>query len=81
VVGFAAETDRVLENAKAKLTRKGCDLIVANSVANGTTTFGGEFNEVQMISADGVESWPSMSKAAVADRIVARLASELAKRP
>ena len=81
VIGFAAETDHVIENAKAKLARKGCDLIVANSVANGTTTFGGEFNEVQMIGADGVESWPSMSKAAVAERIVARLALELAKRP
>ena len=81
VIGFAAETDHVIENAKAKLARKGCDLIVANSVANGTTTFGGEFNEVQMIGADGVESWPSMSKPAVAERIVARLALELAKRP
>ncbi len=81
VIGFAAETDHVIENAKAKLTRKGCDLIVANSVATGTTTFGGEFNEVQMIGADGVELWPSMSKAAVAERVVVRLASELAKRP
>ncbi len=79
VIGFAAETDHVIENAKAKLARKGCDLIVANSVANGTTTFGGEFNEVQMIGADGVESWPSMSKAAVAERIVARLASRACK--
>ena len=68
MIGFAAETDHVIENAKAKLARKGCDLIVANSVAKGTTTFGGEFNEVQMIGADGVESWPSMSKADVAER-------------
>ncbi len=81
VIGFAAETDHVIDNAKAKLRRKGCDLIIANSVAKGTTTFGGETNEVQLISAGGVERWPSMSKTAVADRIVARLAAELAKRP
>jgi phosphopantothenoylcysteine decarboxylase/phosphopantothenate--cysteine ligase len=81
VIGFAAETEQLVENAKAKLRRKGCDFIIANSVAEGTTTFGGESNEVHMISVDGVESWPSMSKAAVAERIVARLATELAKRP
>lgn len=81
VIGFAAETDHVIENAKAKLARKGCDLIVANSVAKGTGTFGGEFNEVHMVGADGVESWPTMSKSAVAERLIARLASELAKRP
>jgi phosphopantothenoylcysteine decarboxylase/phosphopantothenate--cysteine ligase len=81
VVGFAAETDDVTANAKAKLERKGCDLIVANSVAHGTSTFGGETNEVQLIDADGIESWPSMSKAEVADRIIQRLAAELAKRP
>jgi phosphopantothenoylcysteine decarboxylase / phosphopantothenate---cysteine ligase len=80
VIGFAAETVHVVENAKAKLQRKGCDFIVANSVAEGTTTFGGESNQVQLISADGTESWPSMSKAAVAERLVARLAAELAKR-
>ena len=80
VIGFAAETQDVTANAKAKLTRKGCDLIVANSVAQGTSTFGGERNEVQLIDRDGVESWPPMSKAEVADRIVRRLAGELAKR-
>ena len=52
VIGFAAETEQVIENAKAKLQRKGCDLIIANSVASGTTTFGGESNEVEVISAD-----------------------------
>ena len=80
VIGFAAETDEVLANAKAKLQRKGCDLIIANSVAEGTTTFGGDSNQVQLVSADGIEDWPAMTKAAVAERIVARLAAELAKR-
>ena len=80
VIGFAAETEDVTANARAKLRRKGCDLIVANSVADGTSTFGGETNQVQLIDADGVESWPSMSKAEVAERIIHRLAVELAKR-
>jgi len=81
VIGFAAETEEVTSNAKAKLRRKGCDLIVANCVAEGTSTFGGEANQVQLIDADGIESWPSMSKTEVADRLVRRLATELTKRP
>ena len=81
VIGFAAETENLVENAKRKLRRKGCDLIVANSVAEGAGVFGGESNAVSLISADGVESWPSMSKAAVAERIIERLAAELARRP
>ncbi len=79
VIGFAAETEDVIENAKEKLKRKGCDLIVANSVAEGTSTFGGETNEVHLIDCEGIESWPPISKAEVADRIIRRLASELAK--
>ena len=59
---------------------KGCDLIVANSVAEGSATFGGEANQVEVIDAHGVESWPPMSKDEVADGIVRRLALELAKR-
>jgi phosphopantothenoylcysteine decarboxylase / phosphopantothenate---cysteine ligase len=80
VIGFAAETENVTANAVAKLQRKGCDLIIANSVAEGTSTFGGETNQVQVIDARGVESWPPMTKAEVANRIVRRLAVELAKR-
>ena len=80
VIGFAAETTDLIPNAKAKLKRKGCDLIIANSVAEGTSTFGGEANQVQVIDADGVESWPKMSKAEVAEKIVRRLVIELAKR-
>jgi phosphopantothenoylcysteine decarboxylase/phosphopantothenate--cysteine ligase len=80
VIGFAAETENVAANARAKLRRKGCDIIIANSVAAGTSTFGGESNQVDVIDADGGETWPAMSKAEVADRIVRRLALELAKR-
>jgi phosphopantothenoylcysteine decarboxylase/phosphopantothenate--cysteine ligase len=79
VIGFAAETENVMANAMAKLRRKGCDLIVANSVAEGTSTFGGETNQVQVIDARGVESWPPMTKTEVAKGIVRRLAVELAK--
>jgi phosphopantothenoylcysteine decarboxylase/phosphopantothenate--cysteine ligase len=79
VIGFAAETENVTANAKAKLRSKGCDLIIANSVAEGSSTFGGETNEVEVIDAQGAESWPPMSKAEVAEGIVRRLALELAK--
>ena len=79
VIGFAAESENVTANAMAKLRRKGCDLIIANSVAEGTSTFGGETNQVQVIDARGVELWPPMTKAEVANGIVRRLAVELAK--
>ena len=79
VIGFAAETENLIENARAKLKRKGCDIIVANDVGSGTSTFGGETNEVCLVSANGAESWPSMSKTEVAARIVLRLAEALAK--
>jgi phosphopantothenoylcysteine decarboxylase/phosphopantothenate--cysteine ligase len=80
VIGFAAETENITANAMAKLHGKGCDLIIANSVAEGTPTFGGDTNQVQVIDALGVESWPPMTKAEVADGIVRRLAVELARR-
>ncbi len=79
VIGFAAETENIMANAMAKLRRKGCDLIIANSVAEGTSTFGGETNQVQVIDALGVESWPPMTKTEVAKGIIRRLAVELAK--
>jgi phosphopantothenoylcysteine decarboxylase/phosphopantothenate--cysteine ligase len=80
VVGFAAETEDILGNARAKLRRKGCDIIIANDVGPGTTTFGGPTNEVIVVTANGAESWPSMSKIEVATRIVRRVADELAKK-
>ncbi len=78
VIGFAAETENVVENAAAKRTRKGCDWIVANDVSSRTETFGGDRNAVHLIFADGVEHWPAMSKTAVAERLVARAAEHLA---
>ncbi len=81
VVGFAAETQNVLENAKAKLARKGCDLIVANDVSPETGVMGGDRNTVHLVSATGVETWPTLSKADVADRLVAHLARMIAEKP
>jgi len=70
VIGFAAETERIVENARDKLKRKSCDLIVANSVAEGEGTFGGADNQVAIVSAQGVEPWPRMNKQEVARRLV-----------
>ncbi len=76
VVGFAAETDDVLENARAKRARKGCDWIVANDVSPGTGIMGGSENAVTLITGAGEESWPMMSKDQVAARLAARIAPE-----
>jgi phosphopantothenoylcysteine decarboxylase / phosphopantothenate---cysteine ligase len=77
VVGFAAETERVLEHAKAKLAKKGCDLIVANDVSPEGGVFGGDTNTVHLVSSHGVESWPVMSKADVAAKLMAKLVGML----
>jgi phosphopantothenoylcysteine decarboxylase/phosphopantothenate--cysteine ligase len=73
VVGFAAETQNVLEHARAKLARKGCDLIVANDVG-GTGVMGGDANTVHLVTADGVETWPTLAKEEVASRLIAHIA-------
>ncbi|QCO56727.1 bifunctional phosphopantothenoylcysteine decarboxylase/phosphopantothenate--cysteine ligase CoaBC (plasmid) [Pseudorhodobacter turbinis] len=78
VVGFAAETDDVIANATAKRLRKGCDWIVANDVSPVTGIMGGAENAVTVISGDGAESWPRMGKAAVAQRLAAKIAEALA---
>jgi len=75
VVGFAAETDNVLDNAREKLLKKKCDVIVANDVGEGSGVFGGGTNLVHLVSKSGVESWPSMDKAEVATRLIARFAA------
>jgi phosphopantothenoylcysteine decarboxylase/phosphopantothenate--cysteine ligase len=77
VVGFAAETENVVENAKRKLSRKGCDLIVANSVAEGSHVFGGAENEVHIVTTSGVESWPRMSKPEIAYKLIELFAERL----
>ncbi|MGE5512394.1 MAG: phosphopantothenoylcysteine decarboxylase, partial [Bacteroidota bacterium] len=78
VVGFAAETEHVIEYAKKKRKAKGCDWIVANDVSAKTGVMGGDRNAVHLISASGVDSWPEMDKAEVAERLVTRVADYLA---
>ena len=73
VVGFAAETDAVLEHAGSKRARKGCDWIVANDVRPETGIMGGDVNEVHVVTDQGVEHWPLMAKTDVAARLVARI--------
>ncbi len=77
VVGFAAETTRILEHASAKRQRKGCDWILANDVSPATGTFGGDRNTIHLISPTGIEEWPEMSKDDVAERLVQRIAQTL----
>ncbi|HXW40927.1 MAG TPA: bifunctional phosphopantothenoylcysteine decarboxylase/phosphopantothenate--cysteine ligase CoaBC [Xanthobacteraceae bacterium] len=78
VIGFAAETDHVIANAKAKLANKGCDWIVANDVSPETGIMGGDVNTVHLITAANVESWPPQSKDDVARMLVERIAAALA---
>lgn len=77
VVGFAAETNDVVENATAKRTRKGCDWIVANDVSPETGIMGGSENAVVLITDAGAQAWPRLGKAEVAERLAARLAAAL----
>jgi phosphopantothenoylcysteine decarboxylase/phosphopantothenate--cysteine ligase len=77
VVGFAAETENLVDNAREKLKKKGCDLIVANDVSKERGVFGGDKNTVQLVSASGVESWGLMSKQDVAQRLMQQLAAQL----
>lgn len=77
VVGFAAETQDVEKNGRAKLKRKGADYIVANDVSAQTGIMGGDRNSVKIISAEGVEAWPDLDKAEVAKRLAAFVAEKL----
>jgi phosphopantothenoylcysteine decarboxylase/phosphopantothenate--cysteine ligase len=79
VVGFAAETEDLIANAREKLERKGCDWIVANDVSAGTGVMGGARNRVHLVTADGVEDWPEMTKTEVAARLTARIAAHFAR--
>lgn len=80
VVGFAAETEKVLEHARAKLRSKGCDWIVANNVSAATGVMGGDRNQVHVVREGGQVSWPDMSKMQVADALVGAIVAELAKK-
>jgi phosphopantothenoylcysteine decarboxylase/phosphopantothenate--cysteine ligase len=83
VIGFAAETENLIDNAKAKLARKGCDWIVANDVSPASGVMGGDRNAVHLLTrGDGdtgvdirIESWPAMTKEQVATELVARIAN------
>ena len=77
VIGFAAETDDVVSHATVKRDRKGCDWIVANDVRPETGIMGGSENDVTLITKDGAEDWPRMSKDAVAKRLADRIAAAL----
>jgi phosphopantothenoylcysteine decarboxylase/phosphopantothenate--cysteine ligase len=77
VVGFAAETDDVLENATKKLGRKGADIIVANDVSPANNVMGGAANTVHLVTAEGIESWPQLPKEEVARRLVHWIAGRL----
>lgn len=74
VIGFAAETQDLEANARAKLSRKGCDWIVGNDVSD--EVFGSDGNTVLLVTASGVETWPRQSKTAIARRLAARIAEQ-----
>ena len=88
VIGFAAETENLIDNAKAKLARKGCDWILANDVSPASGVMGGDRNTVHLLTRDGakigvdikIESWPVMTKEQVATELVARIAKTMEKR-
>src|SRR5205807_5553911 len=77
VIGFAAETENVVANARSKRQRKGCDWILANDVSPGTGTFGGDRNTIHLVDGNTAEDWSAMSKHEVAERLVARIAATL----
>ena len=77
VIGFAAETDDLIANAKAKLARKGCDWILANDVSPATGIMGGDINTIHLITPGGIEAWPPQSKNEVARFLIERIAAAL----
>jgi phosphopantothenoylcysteine decarboxylase/phosphopantothenate--cysteine ligase len=79
VIGFAAETENVIEHATAKRLRKGCDWILANDVSADKGTFGGTENTVHLVSEDGVADWPAMSKRDLGKRLARQIADALAQ--
>ncbi|MGQ0445034.1 MAG: bifunctional phosphopantothenoylcysteine decarboxylase/phosphopantothenate--cysteine ligase CoaBC [Beijerinckiaceae bacterium] len=79
VVGFAAESGLLAENAQAKLAAKNCDMIVANDVSRASGVLGGENNKVLVLTKNGTQAWPWLTKQEVARRLVATLAAMLAE--
>jgi len=79
VIGFAAETENVAANARAKLAAKGCDWILANDVSPASGVMGGDRNTIQLVTAKGIEPWPPQTKEDVAAMLIARIAAAFAK--
>jgi len=77
VIGFAAESENILENARTKRLKKGCDWIVANDVSVGSGVMGGKSNKVSLISEMNTENWPKMSKENVAKRLIEKILKHL----
>ena len=77
VIGFAAETDDLLENAAAKRARKGCDWIVANDVSPETGIMGGNENQIILVTDTGTDQWPRISKDAVASKLAERITDKI----
>ena len=75
LIGFAAETQKIAEHAQAKLARKGADWIVANDVSGDA--MGGDDNAIQIVTAQGIESWPSLPKSEVAQKLIEKVAHAL----
>ena len=73
VIGFAAETQDIVRYAEEKRKRKGCDWILANDVSPAQGTFGGDSNTIHLVDEHGVDSWPPLSKQAVAERLAQRI--------
>lgn len=79
VVGFAAETDNVEENARSKLLSKGCDWIVANCVTPESGVFGGDENTVALFTAEASEDWPRLTKREIGSKLADRICDELSE--
>ncbi|MFY9688097.1 MAG: bifunctional phosphopantothenoylcysteine decarboxylase/phosphopantothenate--cysteine ligase CoaBC [Pseudolabrys sp.] len=77
VIGFAAETENIAANAKAKLAKKGCDWILANDVSPQTGIMGGDQNTITLVSSTEMETWPPQSKEEVAALLIARISQTL----
>ncbi len=77
LIGFAAETQNVVEAAKAKRLAKGCDWIVANDVGHARGVMGGTRNAVHLVMETQVEDWPEMTKQQVAEKLIARVAARI----
>ncbi|MGB3724101.1 MAG: phosphopantothenoylcysteine decarboxylase, partial [Pacificimonas sp.] len=75
LIGFAAETETVVDHAVAKRDRKGCDWIIANDVSGDV--MGGSANKVHLVTGDGVEDWPDLPKSEVAKRLVRKISETM----